>query len=122
VPGGPLRIGPADVGLTPVGPLAGYLRHQPERPGRTLAFSGDVGRQANLLMPPPQALASANVLRVESAEGNQRQPAGATEAATAALARTVRETVQRGGKVLLPSFAVGRARALLLLLLLLLTR
>ena len=56
------------------------------------------------------------MLLVESTYGNRCHPAGATEAAVAELARTVRDTVRRGGKVLLPSFAVGRAQALLLTL------
>ena len=56
------------------------------------------------------------MLLVEPTYGNRRHPAGATEAAVAELARTVRDTVRRGGKVLLPSFAMGRAQALLLTL------
>ena len=115
-PGRALRIGPVDVNLTPVGHLLGACAVSLGHQGRTLAFSGDVGRQTDLLMPPPQALAHADVLLVESTYGNRRHPAGATEAAVAELARTVRDTVRRGGKVLLPSFAVGRAQALLLTL------
>ena len=111
-----LRIGPVDMRLTPVGHLLGACAVSLSHQGRTLAFSGDVGRQADLLMPPPQALARADVLLVESTYGNRHHPVGGTDAAISELARIVRETVQRGGKVLLPSFAVGRAQALLLAL------
>ena len=83
---------------------------------QTLAFSGDVGRQHDLLMPPPLPLQRADVLLVESTYGNRHHPPDDPQTVAAALGRIVRETAARGGTVLLPSFAVGRAQTLLLLL------
>jgi metallo-beta-lactamase family protein len=114
------RIGPIGVTLTPAGHLLGAScvtlsgaadagSTQTER----LLFSGDLGRQNDLLMPPPQAVTQADVLIVESTYGNRQHP---VEDVGARLAEIVNRTVERGGKVLLPSFAVGRAQALLLLL------
>jgi metallo-beta-lactamase family protein len=80
---------------------------------RVIAFSGDLGRRLDLLMPPPSSVARADVLIVESTYGNRRH--SAVDAAEA-LACVVRETAARGGTVLLPSFAVGRAQALMLCL------
>ena len=114
-PGRALLIRPVTATLTPVGHLLGACAVTLSLPDRTLTFSGDVGRQQDLLMPPPQPLPRADVLLVESTYGNRRHPAD-TGLASAELARIVRETVHRGGKVLLPSFAVGRAQALLLVL------
>jgi metallo-beta-lactamase family protein len=102
--------------LTPVGHLLGACAvtlQEPGRSGRRLVFSGDIGRQHDLLMPAPQAVERADVLLVESTYGNREHVAEDTAAQLAAL---VNHTVQRGGSVLLPSFAVGRAQALLLLL------
>lgn len=112
-PGRALRLGEVEVGLSPIGHLLGAcavtLTHRKER----LVFSGDIGRQHDLLMPPPQRLNRADVLLVESTYGNRRHP---TEDAAARLAAVISATVARGGSVLLPSFAVGRAQALLLVL------
>jgi len=79
----------------------------------TLGFSGDVGRSADLLMPPPQAPRQADVQLVEATYGNRVHP---PEDSPQRLAEIINRTVQRGGSVLMPSFAVGRAQALLLVL------
>jgi metallo-beta-lactamase family protein len=79
----------------------------------TLVYSGDLGRSDDLLMPPPQRVPHADVLLVESTYGNRVHPRGD---AAQQLGAIVRDTVGRGGSVLLPSFAVGRAQALLLVL------
>jgi metallo-beta-lactamase family protein len=71
------------------------------------------GRQNDLLMPPPAPLTHADVLLVESTYGNRVHP---QDDPAAVLGRIVRDTVGRGGSVLLPAFAVGRTQALLLLL------
>ncbi len=113
-PGRGLKVGPVSVAFTPVGHLLGAsavsLAHGED--GRLL-FSGDLGRQADLLMPPPQAPPPADVLLVESTYGNR---AHLVEDAAARLAEIINQTSQRGGSVLLPAFAVGRAQALLLML------
>jgi metallo-beta-lactamase family protein len=53
------------------------------------------------------------VLLVESTYGDRLQP---SEDVQARLGEIVRRTISRGGAVRLPSFAVGRAQALLLVL------
>ncbi|EHR71939.1 putative exonuclease of the beta-lactamase fold involved in RNA processing [Burkholderiales bacterium JOSHI_001] len=106
-------IGEVAVALTPVGHLLGAsavtLTHRKEQ----LVFSGDLGRQNDLLMPAPQTVPRADVLLVESTYGNRRHP---HEDGAQRLAGTIRDTVHRGGSVLLPAFAVGRAQALLVVL------
>lgn len=108
-----VRVADAVIDLLPVGHLLGACAVRLRAGGRTLVFSGDLGRDDDLLMPPPQRVAAADVLLVESTYGNRRHPA---EDSAARLAGIIRATVRRGGKVLLPSFAVGRAQALLLML------
>ncbi len=107
-------IGGVQALLTPVGHLLGACAVTLRHGGQTLGFSGDVGRDADILMPPPQALGAVDVLLVESTYGNRRHPG--TDSAPQQLAQIVRETVARGGSVLLPTFAVGRAQALLAVL------
>ena len=113
VPGRALKIGRSTVRLTPVGHLLGACAVNLDDSHLSLGFSGDLGRSADLLMPPPQPPRAADVLLVEATYGNRVHP---PEDSPQRLAEIVNRTVQRGGSVLMPSFAVGRAQALLLVL------
>jgi metallo-beta-lactamase family protein len=108
-----LRIGASRVHLTPAGHLLGACAVRLEHRGTRILFSGDVGRSQDLLMPPPQPPESADVLLVESTYGNRDH---GVEDTPGRLAAIVREAVGRGGSVVIPAFAVGRAQALLLVL------
>jgi metallo-beta-lactamase family protein len=108
-----VRVGDVVVGFTPVGHLLGANALSLRVAGRTLVFSGDVGRDDDLLMPPPKQVNRADVLLIESTYGNRLHPPQDVQARLGAI---VRATIRRGGSVLLPSFAVGRAQALLLVL------
>jgi metallo-beta-lactamase family protein len=110
---GSLKLGDAEVQFTPIGHLLGACAISVRVQGKTLVFSGDVGRSNDLLMPPPQQLHEADVLLIESTYGNRLHPA---EDVQARLGQIIRNTIKRKGTVLLPSFAVGRAQALLLVL------
>jgi metallo-beta-lactamase family protein len=115
-PGRTASVAHHGVTLTPVGHLLGACAvtlQEPGRQGRRLVFSGDVGRQHDLLMPAPEPVTRADLLLVESTYGNRTHPA---EDGPARLADVVLRTMQRGGSVLMPAFAVGRAQALLLVL------
>jgi len=105
--------GGVTVQFTPVGHLLGAAAVTLQADGRRLVFSGDVGRRDDLLMPAPQPMPRADLLIVESTYGNRVHP---PEAVPEELAEVVMRTVQRGGSVLMPSFAVGRAQALMLVL------
>jgi metallo-beta-lactamase family protein len=107
------KVGSLTATLTPVGHLLGACGVNLHDGERSLAFSGDVGRDDDLLMPAPQALPGADILLVESTYGNRSHP---QEDTAARLAEIVRRTIRRGGTVLLPTFAVGRAQALMLLI------
>ena len=113
-PGREQRVGRLGITLTPAGHLLGACSVTlAGAGGQRLVFSGDLGRQHDLLMPPPQPVLQADGLIVESTYGNRLHP---QDDPAAQLGDIVRRTVERGGSVLLPSFAVGRAQALLLLL------
>ena len=86
-PGRGHALGDVQLQLTPVGHLLGACAVSLTRDGQTLAFSGDVGRDADLLMPPPQPLARADVLIVESTYGDRVHPSGDPGAALAPIVR-----------------------------------
>ena len=108
-----VRLGNVLAHRAPLGPLLGARAGPPRQRDVSVVFSGDVGRSNDLLMPAPQRIPRADVLLVESTYGNRLHP---PEDVQAALGATVRATVRRGGSVLLPSFAVGRAQALMLVM------
>ena len=110
---GHLQLGSNEIRFTPAGHLLGAACITVQSRDRRLVFSGDLGRAKDLMLPPPQALEAADVLLIESTYDDRRHPA---EDVQERLGRIIRSTVDRGGSVLLPSFAVGRAQALLLVL------
>lgn len=105
-----IRLGRTQVSLTPVGHLLGASAVTLRADGACLVFSGDLGRDDDLLMPAPRPVTQADVLLIESTYGDRTHPQNDAEQRLGAI---IRETVRRGGSVLLPSFAVGRAQALL---------
>ena len=78
--------------------------------GRTLSFSGDLGRPNDPIMCQPQVPAASDWLVLESTYGNRRHD---HTDPTLQLAEVVNRTIARGGKVVIPAFAVGRAQSLL---------
>ncbi|MBX6364281.1 MAG: MBL fold metallo-hydrolase [Gemmatimonadetes bacterium] len=81
--------------------------------GRAVLFSGDLGRPNDPVLLPPAPPQAADYVVVESTYGDRRHP---TEDPRLALAAVIRRTAARGGVVVIPSFAVGRAQTLLVLL------
>lgn len=81
--------------------------------GTSILFSGDVGRPDDALMLPPQAPPTSDYLVIESTYGDRGHP---QVNAAAELTAAIRRTCERGGVVIIPTFAVGRAQLLLHLL------
>ena len=107
------KVGRVEVSLTPVGHLLGANAVTLTAGRERIVFSGDLGRDHDLLLPPPERIRRADVLLIEATYGNRLHPQDDVQAT---LGDVIRRTVHRGGSVLLPSFAVGRAQALLLVL------
>lgn len=76
----------------------------------SILFSGDLGRSHDILMRPPATPPAADYVVVESTYGDRLH---AHEDAASTLAGVVARTAARGGVVVVPAFAVGRAQALL---------
>ena len=78
--------------------------------GHTLVFSGDLGRPGSPTLPDPEPVGFADTLIVESTYGDRHHDPRDVEDL---LAEVIGRTAARGGTVLIPSFAVGRAQMLL---------
>lgn len=96
--------------LARVGHIIGAASVRLRLGGHTITFSGDVGRPHDPLMRPPELLGATDTLVVESTYGDRRHPS--TDVLDE-LARVLDETWAKGGAVIVPAFAVGRAQHLL---------
>ena len=77
---------------------------------KRLGFTGDVGNPGRPILRDPQAMLPCDWLISESTYGGRtHEPAGK---AKDALAAVVTRTAKRGGKVIIPAFAVGRTQEL----------
>ena len=78
--------------------------------GRRVVFTGDLGRYDDPIMFDPDPVTAADYLVMESTYGDRvHEKTDALEK----LRQVVDETVKRGGTVVVPAFAVGRAQTLL---------
>lgn len=102
--------GGATVQLRRAGHILGAASVEIKWAGITTVFSGDLGRYNDAIMLDPSPFGRADYLLVESTYGNRLHDKGD---AAEALARIVEATVLRGGTVVIPAFAVGRAQSLL---------
>jgi metallo-beta-lactamase family protein len=96
--------------LTPNGHLLGSAFVSVADGGRSVLFSGDLGRPNDLTIPAPTVTRRADYLVLESTYGDRRHDSSDPKAV---LAEVINRTARRGGVVLIPAFAVGRAQTLL---------
>ncbi len=73
-----------------------------------LGFTGDVGRAKGPILRDPQPMPDCDVLICESTYGGKTHEP--RERAKDRLAQVVADTARRGGKVIIPAFAVGRTQ------------
>lgn len=85
-----------------------------EADGVRLAYSGDVGRPGLPIIRDPQPLDPADYLIIESTYGDRLHQH--LQHISDKLADIVTRTAARGGRIIVPSFAVGRTQQLVLLL------
>jgi len=104
------ETGPLRFRFRPAGHILGAASVEVEHAGRSILFSGDLGRSEDLLMRPPAPPGAPDWVVIESTYGDRRHDkADPFES----LAKVLTDTVDRGGVLLIPSFAVGRAQTLL---------
>lgn len=78
--------------------------------GKKIVFSGDLGRYDDAVMRDPEPVPAADVLVMESTYGDRTHNG---ESAEDVLADIIEKTTARGGTVIIPTFAVGRAQSIL---------
>ncbi len=78
--------------------------------GPTVLFGGDLGRYSRPVLPDPSPPPPADVLLVESTYGDRIHE---VDDRGARLAAIIKDTVARGGKLIIPAFAIGRVEEVL---------
>lgn len=102
--------GGARVTLRRAGHILGAATADIEWHGVRIVFSGDLGRYGDATMVDPEPVTEADYVVVESTYGDRRHPNVDPEEA---LLEVIQRTTGRGGTVVIPTFAVGRAQSLL---------
>lgn len=107
------KQGDLTVNFHPNGHILGSTYLEIVFSGRRIIFSGDMGRPNDLVMRPPQPPCGCDYLIIESTYGNRTHPQKNTESIVEDI---ILNTVKRGGSILVPVFAVGRAQVMMYLL------
>lgn len=106
----PHDIGGVSILFRRSGHILGACSIEAEAGGKRVVFSGDVGRYGDPIMPDPEAIQAAEYLLVESTYGDRLHAKADVEPL---LGKIISRTVSRGGTVVIPAFAVGRAQHLM---------
>ena len=105
-----IELGGLRLRLLPAGHILGAAIVSLNDGVQTMVFSGDLGRPNDPIMVAPSVVRRADYLVLESTYGNRRHD---PEDPRQKLGRVISRTAARGGVVIIPSFAVGRAQSLL---------
>jgi metallo-beta-lactamase family protein len=83
---------------------------EPGTPLQRVVFSGDLGRYDAPVIPDPVPVREATTLLLECTYGDRLH---GTASPKDALAEAINEAAERGGAIVVPSFAIGRAQQIL---------
>jgi metallo-beta-lactamase family protein len=107
----PMPVAPdVEAEFVNAGHLLGSAYARVRTGGITILFGGDLGRFGRPVLPDPSPVSEADYLLVESTYGNrvhQQDDDGAQ------LAEVINRTASRGGRVIIPAFAIGRVEELI---------
>ena len=112
-----IRVGEGiDLRMTDIGHLMGSAAIElwltEENETRKIVFSGDVGNQDQPIINNPKKVEEADYVVIESTYGNRLHEARRGDVIQE-LADCIQRTFDRGGNVVIPSFAVGRTQEML---------
>jgi metallo-beta-lactamase family protein len=99
-----------EVDFINAGHLLGSAYARVRSGSQTILFGGDLGRFGRPVLPDPTMVDEADYLLVESTYGNRIH---ADDHDGEPLARAIKDTADRGGRVIIPAFAVGRVEELI---------
>ena len=86
------------------------IEDEETKSSKRLIFSGDLGRPGRPILRDPTFVQDADILTIESTYGNREH--APLDVASEKLEQIINRTCKRGGKVIVPAFAVGRTQEL----------
>lgn len=98
------------VQFIPSGHIIGSAYVQIKQGDTTILFTGDMGRPRDLVMREPALIQSTDYLVVESTYGDRLHE---KDHPKERIKDIINKTVHKGGSIIIPAFAVGRAQSLL---------
>lgn len=87
-----------------------FIDIQEKKTNTSILFTGDIGRLQDPIMKPPVFIKGTDYLVIESTYGNRLHESNDP---SLQIAKIINETVKRGGSIIIPAFAVGRAQSIL---------
>lgn len=96
--------------LYPAGHIIGSSLVRLECEGKSILFTGDLGRPHHPVMKPPAVITDTDYLICESTYGDRLHD---RSSALDQLEKVVKQTVSNGGSIVIPAFAVGRSQDIL---------
>lgn len=106
-----VHIGEVEIALRMAGHILGSAMVLIKAAGKTIAFSGDLGVQHSLLLPPPDVLENVDYLVLESTYGNKTHQSA--EDRSLVVERAIEDVAARGGTLMIPAFATERTQDLI---------
>lgn len=104
------KLGELSISMSGAGHILGATSVRVSDGTKSVLFSGDVGRYSDLLENQPTDIPTADWVVMETTYGDRDH---STIDPIQQIADIVQKTSERGGTVLIPSFAVGRTQTLL---------
>jgi metallo-beta-lactamase family protein len=99
-----------DVDFINAGHLLGSAYARVRTDGKTILFGGDLGRYDRPVLPDPTTVEEADYVLVESTYGDRVH---VPDDDGAQLAGAINSTLERGGRIIIPAFAIGRVEELI---------
>lgn len=107
----PVPVAPGvEVEFLNAGHLLGSAYARVKTADRIILFGGDLGRYGRPVLPDPVPVDKADVLLVESTYGDRLHP---PDDHGEKIASVISATAARGGKIIIPAFAIGRVEEVL---------
>jgi metallo-beta-lactamase family protein len=107
----PRKLGPYRVVLHDAGPILGSALVDIEVEGKRVLFTGDLGRKKMPIINDPVQVAQVDCLIIEATYGNRRH--GDYRDVDVRLAEVVNRVHARGGRIVIPAFAVERSQEII---------
>jgi len=104
----PRKLGPFEVVLHDAGHILGSALVDVEVEGKRVLFTGDLGRRKMPIINDPVQVVEADYLIMEGTYGNRRH--GDYRDVDERLAEVVNRVYSRGGRIIIPAFAVERSQ------------